>query len=76
MPYIEREAGTVVGLLRWPQFDSQEWLAEDHSEVVAFRDRPGPPYEPSAGELLDAVGDAIKLADTAKLDALIAKRSG
>lgn len=54
----------------------QEWLAEGNLPDPADPPPPAPPFEPSAGEMLDAVGDAIKLADTAKLDALLAKRSG
>lgn len=37
MPYIEREGGNVVGLLRWPRTENQERLADDHADVVGYR---------------------------------------
>ena len=72
--YIEREAGVVVGLTRWPIVENQERLPEIDPDVQEFLNRIKPPSDPTTGELLDAVGDAIKLSDTAKLDALLAKR--
>lgn len=77
MSYIQRnENGEITGLFRWPQTEGQERLAEDHPDVVAFRNRPMPPglYE----ELLDALDEvAAKLPpeERTKLDALLTKRA-
>lgn len=75
MPYIERENGNVVGLLRWPRTEGQESLPENHPDVMAFMNRPEPldPYQ----ELLDALDEvAAKLPpeERTKLDTLLAKR--
>ncbi len=77
MPYIEREDGNVVGLLRWPQFDGQERLPEDHPEVRVFINRPAP-KSVTVDELLDAldeVASTLPAEGRMKLDALLAKRT-
>jgi hypothetical protein len=41
MPYVQRINGKIVG--ESPHFNSgygEEWVAEDHPELVAFRNRP------------------------------------
>lgn len=50
----------------------QNWLGEGNTPDPADP-APAAAFTPDTRELLDAVGDAIKLNDTAKLDALLAK---
>ena len=43
MPYVEREAGLVTGLFAVPQSGiPDEWLPDDHPDVVAFLNPPEP----------------------------------
>lgn len=58
MPYVLRDtSGKVKGTLRWKPVDSaegNEFLPEDHPEVVAFRNRPKPDQGPSPADKIIA----------------------
>ena len=51
-----REDRTIYGLWSVPQWDGQEKLADDHAEVVAFRDRVTAPVTLTTTQKLDALG--------------------
>lgn len=43
MPHVVRnESGAVLGLLRWPQQNGQEFLPDDRPNDEAFRSPPPP----------------------------------
>ena len=43
MPYVHRSEGAIVGLYANPQAGyAEEYLADDHADVVAFRNPPAP----------------------------------
>ena len=77
MPYIEREGGIIVGLLKWPRIDNQEKLPDDDSDVIVFRNRPEV-VPVTTAEVLDAMkqiatGAGLSTAQKSKLTALITR---
>lgn len=70
--FVERRAGAVVGVyaVRQPGYAEEE-IADDHPEVVAFRDRPSPAPRDLAAEL-DAL--AARLARQDAIEAVLVEK--
>ncbi len=63
MPYVRRDAqGALTGLLRLPEADAQELLADEHPEVQAFVGRgPAPDFEQLDAGFIRVLEDLIDL---------------
>ena len=43
MPYVKRDgSGNIIELRRWPETPDHEFLAADHPDVVAYKNKPRP----------------------------------
>lgn len=62
MPFVERDAGTIVGLYRRLQPSrAEELLADDDPEVVAYRNPPPPTDQERIDTAFNADSDTFKL---------------
>lgn len=54
MPFVRRKAGVVTGAFAAPQPGrAEEFMADDHPEVIAYRDKPISVAPLTAEELYD-----------------------